>query len=180
MAMSRDPNLLHPELKKRMELLFDRYKRVYPHRPQPFLTGTYRTLEEQAELYAQGRTKPGQIVTWTKVSMHNFGMAFDVAFDDPRGAYACTECFEALGRLGEDVGLFWGGRWSPPDMPHFQSDNTVADIQSGHPPKFGKAKPLDMTGLGITDVYLVRLSGEEHLNVEIINRVGSKLFIKVS
>ena len=28
------------------------------------ITDYYRTIEEQNELYAQGRTKPGKIVTW--------------------------------------------------------------------------------------------------------------------
>jgi len=39
-----------------------------------------RTYAEQDELYAQGRTKPGSIVTKAKggQSMHNVGCAFDV------------------------------------------------------------------------------------------------------
>ena len=39
-----------------------------------------RTYEEQNELYAQGRTKPGGIVTNARGghSNHNFGIAFDI------------------------------------------------------------------------------------------------------
>jgi len=38
-----------------------------------------RTFPEQARLYAQGRTRPGRIVTNAKPgqSYHNFGLAFD-------------------------------------------------------------------------------------------------------
>ena len=39
-----------------------------------------RTYEEQNDLYAQGRTKPGRIVTKARggFSNHNFGIAFDI------------------------------------------------------------------------------------------------------
>lgn len=43
-----------------------------------------RTAERQAELYAQGRTAPGAVVTWVKVSNHEakpdgYGHAVDLA-----------------------------------------------------------------------------------------------------
>ena len=41
------------------------------------ITCTLRTLEEQTLLYAQGRTSPGLIVTWTLNSKHLTGNAFD-------------------------------------------------------------------------------------------------------
>ena len=41
------------------------------------ITCTGRTQLEQEELYAQGRTKPGKIVTWTLNSKHLTGDAFD-------------------------------------------------------------------------------------------------------
>ncbi len=37
-----------------------------------------RTAERQRELYAQGRTKPGRIVTWTLHSRHLTGRAVDL------------------------------------------------------------------------------------------------------
>lgn len=88
------------------------------------ITHTLRTMEEQAHLYAKGRTLPGPQVTKAKPgqSPHNYGMAFDVAFEgktpypketDPR--------WEQLGKIGEMVGLKWGGRWKGfPDRPHFE------------------------------------------------------------
>jgi peptidoglycan L-alanyl-D-glutamate endopeptidase CwlK len=41
------------------------------------ITCTLRTKQEQIELYAQGRTTPGPIVTWTLNSLHLVGKAFD-------------------------------------------------------------------------------------------------------
>ena len=37
-----------------------------------------RTVDQQRELYAQGRTKPGKIVTWTMRSDHLTGRAVDL------------------------------------------------------------------------------------------------------
>ncbi len=38
-----------------------------------------RTIQRQRDLYAQGRTKPGKIVTWTMNSKHIDGLAVDLA-----------------------------------------------------------------------------------------------------
>ena len=52
-----------------------------------FVVRTYDSLDKQSELYAQGRTTPGDIVTWTKRGWHNLkkggkpsARAVDVAF----------------------------------------------------------------------------------------------------
>jgi len=88
------------------------------------VTHTLRTMDEQAKLYAQGRTLPGPQVTKAKPgqSPHNYGMAFDICFDgkapyppesDPRWA--------ALGKIGKLFGLAWGGEFkSIMDRPHFE------------------------------------------------------------
>ncbi len=51
----------------------------------------FRTVQEQNRLYAQGRTKPGPVVTnapgSTYRSMHQWGVAFDVYRKDGKGAY---------------------------------------------------------------------------------------------
>jgi len=43
-----------------------------------FITETYRSQERQKYLYAQGRTRPGQIVTWTLDSNHKSRLAWDI------------------------------------------------------------------------------------------------------
>ena len=80
-----------------------------------------RSIERQDALYAQGRTKPGQVVTWVKGggSYHNYGLAIDVVFwgSAPWGE---THDWTKLGEAGEAAGLEWGGRWKNSDRPHFQ------------------------------------------------------------
>lgn len=87
---------------------------------------TLRTVEEQDALYAQGRTKPGQIVTnapgSSYSSYHQWGTAFDFYRNDGAGAYNETgDFFNRVGAIGVKLGLEWGGNWkSPVDKPHFQ------------------------------------------------------------
>lgn len=83
-----------------------------------------RSYAEQAELYAQGRTKPGPKVTnaMPGYSWHNFGVAWDfVVFDTSGQPRWESPLMERCGVIGEELGLEWGGRWkSPKDSPHLQ------------------------------------------------------------
>lgn len=98
-----------------------------------------RTMDEQAHLWAQGRTLlddgtwsvVGATVTNAKPgeSAHNYGMAFDICFDGK----TLEECYPPktdprwvrVGEIGENLGLSWGGprgekdrfTW---DRPHFE------------------------------------------------------------
>ena len=63
---SRDVNDLLPELAKRWSLAKEKFTTQHPDLPQPFLTQTYRSPEEQNDLFEQGRSKPGKVVTNAK------------------------------------------------------------------------------------------------------------------
>lgn len=95
-----------------------------------------RTKERQAELYAQGRTKPGKVVTWTLLSKHIDGKAVDVVllrdgkidWDDPS---AFTELGKIMLETASQFGiqLRWGYDWDGDktlrekgenDGPHFE------------------------------------------------------------
>lgn len=58
---------------------------------------TLRTVAEQDDLYAQGRTKPGNIVTnapgSSYSSYHQWGTAFDIFRNDGTGAYNESDGF---------------------------------------------------------------------------------------
>jgi hypothetical protein len=86
------------------------------------ITEGMRTIDRQNELYAQGRTKPGSIVTNAKGgdSWHNYGLAIDVV--DRKLGYNLTDSrWAQLGDIGSACGLKWGGTFSSfKDMPHFQ------------------------------------------------------------
>jgi peptidoglycan LD-endopeptidase CwlK len=82
-----------------------------------------RSYAEQDELYARGRTEPGPKVTNARggYSNHNFGIAFDVGVFEGNKYLADTVKYKAVGILGMDMGLEWGGNWkSIVDQPHFQ------------------------------------------------------------
>ena len=82
-----------------------------------------RTYGEQNALYAQGRSKPGRIVTNARggYSNHNFGIAFDIGIFDGAKYIPESPRYKAVGVMGADLGLEWGGNWtSIKDEPHFQ------------------------------------------------------------
>lgn len=82
-----------------------------------------RSYAQQDELYAQGRTRPGNVVTNARggYSNHNFGIAFDVGLFERNWYLGESPMYKAVGALGEELGLEWGGNWRTiVDQPHFQ------------------------------------------------------------
>ena len=92
-----------------------------------------RTLERQRELYAQGRTAPGKIVTWTMKSRHIEGKAVDLVpypldWNDLEKFNKIKDAmFQAAKE--QDVNLRWGADWDGDgkyrekgeyDSPHFE------------------------------------------------------------
>lgn len=84
------------------------------------ITETYRSQERQDELYAQGRTKPGKIVTWTHNSRHKSRLAWDICQDIKGKEYSDNNFFKACGAIAKELNITWGGTWNTPDMPHFE------------------------------------------------------------
>lgn len=92
---------------------------------QPFLViEGVRSAARQAQLYAQGRSAPGSVVTWVRVSNHQakpdgFGHAVDLGAVDhgtinwtSSGAYDAIKdaMFAAAHELG--FSLRWGADWN--------------------------------------------------------------------
>jgi peptidoglycan L-alanyl-D-glutamate endopeptidase CwlK len=116
----------HPELKARVIRLVE----ALAHEGLDIvLTQGVRSTQQQAALYAQGRYKPGKVVTncdgLIKVSNHQpkadgYGYAVDVAWVI-EGRVTWEGPWDRLGTLAEAQGLVWGGRWvSFPDRPHVE------------------------------------------------------------
>ena len=83
-----------------------------------------RTLEEQARLYAQGRTQPGPKVTWTMKSNHITGHAIDIApwpidWDNETQFAVLAGVMKVAAKL-ENVELEWGYDLWGKDLPHYQ------------------------------------------------------------
>jgi hypothetical protein len=95
-----DVQALAPELRTKLVRVMDRMKQEYGHDVQVVETG--RTQERQDWLYAQGRTRDGQVVTWTRDSAHTRGEAVDVKID---GGWDNQEAFARLQQVARDEGL---------------------------------------------------------------------------
>ena len=64
-------------------------------------------------------------------SNHNFGIAFDVGVFSGTSYLPESPKYKAVGVLGMDIGLEWGGNWtSIVDQPHFQLRPTWASAMS--------------------------------------------------
>ena len=72
--------LLHPKLRDEAFLIYDEICEALKGRAMCRFSYTLRTFAEQAEIFAQGRTKPGKIVTNARpgLSAHNYGLAVDI------------------------------------------------------------------------------------------------------
>jgi peptidoglycan LD-endopeptidase CwlK len=83
-----------------------------------------RTNQQQAALYAQGRTAPGNIVTNAPPgsSAHNYGLAVDFTrFNGAAPSWVLAD-YDALGaEVAKHSALTWGGTFLHlPDRPHVQ------------------------------------------------------------
>ena len=75
--INKDINRLRSPFKEKVKaFLIDCYIQWL----QVFVTEWLRTPMRQKELYAQGRTKPWKIVTWTMDSLHLSWNAIDIAY----------------------------------------------------------------------------------------------------
>jgi peptidoglycan L-alanyl-D-glutamate endopeptidase CwlK len=142
---------LHPKLRDEARQIYSEICDKLKGRAMCRFTFTLRTNAEQAAIYAQGRTAPGNIVTNAKPgrSFHNYGLAIDIAlvvdtdgngtFDkgvwDTKGDYDndkqadWLECVAVFKKYGWE----WGGDWTSfKDYPHFQKT-------------FGKSIPILLT-----------------------------------
>lgn len=96
------------------------------------VTDGVRTLARQQELYAQGRTTPGVIVTNTDGIIHKsnhqphddgYGYAVDMTFLDRDGKPTWSDScpWDLYGAMVRVLGLVWGGDWkSIQDRPHME------------------------------------------------------------
>lgn len=91
------------------------------------VSGT-RLFKDQDAIYAQGRTKPGKIVTNAKggLSWHNYHVAADVCPFNGKDFIWESPDWDKIGEIGKKCGLEWGGDWKTPDRPHFQMTNGLS------------------------------------------------------
>lgn len=125
--MNRDLNELTPTFKVKVEKFLSHCHMLgLPI----FITEGYRSQERQNELYAQGRTSSGNVVTWTKNSLHTKRIAVDIAFDGeelyPNDMNVWKKVIEIAKGYKIDNGYTLWGK----DIIHFQDDGQpLQDIE---------------------------------------------------
>jgi peptidoglycan L-alanyl-D-glutamate endopeptidase CwlK len=135
---------LHPKAQELARKFMDAVKEsgVLGNVVIKIISGT-RTYKEQADIFAQGRTKAGSIVTKAGPghSNHNFGIAWDVGLFDDGDFLEDSPLYKKVGKIGKEQGLEWGGDWvSIEDQPHFQIHDvgSVANLRG----KFERGESL--------------------------------------
>jgi peptidoglycan L-alanyl-D-glutamate endopeptidase CwlK len=123
---SRSLSDASPALVERYLLLAEDFAREQAPRSL-IVTCTYRSVEEQQKLYAQGRTVPGKVVTkidGVKIKgMHNFipSRAIDVAVAVGGEIQWDEPLYHPLVELAARHGLVSGGSWPYfKDWPHIE------------------------------------------------------------
>ncbi len=133
--------LLHPAVRLEAQEIYDKVCLALNGRAICRVSHTLRTFYEQNQLFEQGRTKPGRIVTSAKggQSYHNYGLALDIVLlKDTNGNGKFNEASwetdvdfdgDGIADWMEVVDIFrsygwqWGlinSRGKRYDLPHFQ------------------------------------------------------------
>lgn len=96
------------------------------------VVSTLRTCADQAEIYAQGRTKPGPVVSNAPGcrSWHVFGRAVDVLIVNSNGSLQmqADPRYEVLGDIAEGIGFVWGGRFNDPGHFEYHPGIKIGDL----------------------------------------------------
>lgn len=104
---------------------------------------TYRDAAEQDELYKQGRTVVGKIVTNAKggESLHQYRVAIDcVPMANGKPQWDDVHTYYKMGQLAKKHGIEWAGDWVKfKETAHFQYTQglTLADFKAGKELKNG-------------------------------------------
>ena len=125
-------NLLHPKVREEVLELYYAITHALTGRCYCRFSYTLRTFAEQDAIYAQGRSKPGKIVSNARggYSYHNYGLAIDIvlikdnkeAIWDTKGDYDKDgkSDWQEVVTIFKQYGWEWGGDWRFVDAPHFQ------------------------------------------------------------
>ncbi|MEW9676087.1 M15 family metallopeptidase [Lentibacillus sp. L22] len=144
------PSELHPKVEKNKNILLEQAADI---NIDVVITEETRPIDEQNELYAQGRSTSGDIVTNARggESYHNYGLAIDYALRKDNGEITWDTQYDGnnngksdwleVAELAKDLGFEWGGDWKRfPDYPHLQMDFglSISQLQNGKRPAHNK------------------------------------------
>lgn len=138
-------NTLHPFIREEVKMLVSTINnKILTGKAKIRVVQATRTFKEQQDLYNQGRTSPGKIVTQAKAgdSIHNYGLAFDMCLiiDNKEVSWDTVKDFDndrqsdwmEIVTFLKKFNYVWGGDWrSFKDMPHFEKTggNTLNQLK---------------------------------------------------
>ncbi len=129
---------VHPVIAQGAEEII---RRAYKQGIYVLFSDGYRSVAEQNELYKQGRSKPGPVVTNATggQSIHNYGLALDMFITNKAGETASwpADKLTEVAQIAKSLGFEWGGDWkSFKDIPHIQMTGglSVAQLRAGQKP----------------------------------------------
>lgn len=183
--MSRNTGLLVPVVRDKCEELI----RIAGARGMKLIvTSTLRTQAGQRALYAQGRRTIEEVnalriiaamppikeganrrVTGARTSMHQFGCAFDIALvKDGRADWDDTASYEEIGRIGESLGLKWGGRSGSRDMCHFEFTGglSIKELMAGMRPDIEKMAGISAESVNEKEEEIMQMTKAGHRSTE--------------
>ncbi len=116
---------LQPQFRDKLETVIAQMRSQFGY--QVDVRETSRTQARQDRLFAQGRTAPGPVVTWTDHSLHTLGLAADVSVANAADPALANQ---RLAAVAQQVGLRTLG---PRDPDHIEQMRT-AGMAGGSPP----------------------------------------------
>lgn len=148
---SRDTNLdhLHPAMRDAVAAVMRDLQR---ERIPLFVFEAFRSPERQAYLYAQGRTRPGRIVTYAESwrSYHQYGLAVDLVFGGP-GRWTWDEPRRGMWKKMHEIGRSHGLMPLDFETPHLQLSGTSSSaLISGRYPSGGDSRWADNLNAAIS------------------------------
>lgn len=127
-TINRDLSALYPPFAADVSKFISAWNLNHPDTPVQIFEG-FRSYGRQGELYAQGRTSPGHIVTNAPegMSFHCYGIAVDLVFDaDPvkpgiQWTWDGKMPWDKLSAMSISMGFESAGTWRTfKEWPHFQ------------------------------------------------------------
>lgn len=136
-------NTLHPKFRLSAIAAWTEAQAAMPGNVQIIVVEGLRSFAESNDLYAQGRTAPGPIVTKAKAgqSYHNYGLAFDFAMiTNGKDDEVVGPNWLKVVSVMKAHGMQWGGDFPEGfhDNPHFENHyglnwrTLLALYNSGH------------------------------------------------
>lgn len=132
-------NGTHPVVR---ESALELVSRAYDEGINVQISEGHRSYARQNQLYAQGRTRPGNIVTNARggQSWHNFGIAVDFFLtnhDGSKAVWTVNRNWRRVAEIAKSLGFEWGGDWTSfKDYPHLQMRGglTMSQMRAGRKP----------------------------------------------